>query len=815
MSRPSIRYRLPAFLLGHRAAVLVVMVLITAFFAVGAVRLDLRTIFSDLFPKSHEFVKVYKEHANFGNPMTVTLMIKRRDGQDIFQQDTMAKVWRMSRDIDLAPGVDHDQVMSIATSKARYTVITPDGIFSNPIMDDHPPTTPQELQEVRRRVGESAGARTFLVSADGSAAIINATFLEQGVDYGKIFTYVQDMVHKEGDPRHEIHVAGFPMMTGWIYAFGNDTTVIFGLTLLLMFGVLALHMRNIAGIVTPVLVSTVSAIWGFGLVGWLGIPVEPLLMVVPLLLIARCFSHCVQATERYYELLHEGGEQRRAAELSLVSLLWPGTLGIFTDVCGLFLVALAPIPAMQRFALFTGFWAMNLVPTSVFLTPVMLSLLPRPRNLDHLLGKNGQGGWLQRGIASLLAALGALSNGRMARWTAAVFVVLTVGAGWEMAHIAVGNPVEGSNLLREHSAFNTAVRKINQQFPGLMTLEVIFEGKEGRIVRQYDTLESMRRLQHCLEAGPNPPTATLSFADYAQEANRVFNGGNPKWGPVDANDAAAAGAATALMAGTNAKAYLHVTDFEQTNGTVSLWYANNKQETVDAALAQARRCVTSVGAEHKNFRIRLASGSIALQQSINETVDLYQWYILGALNLVIFIGCSFAYRSMVAGLLLLIPVNLANAFLTAAMTLFGLGLDVNSLPILAIGIGVGIDYGIYLLTRICEEYGAAQGDIAAAIRQALATCGKAIFFTATLMTIGLSPWYFLSELKFLADMGLLLVVVMLINMVLALVLLPLLVYLIKPRFLQADNSALSESIAGDHAGPAITSTEQADTALAS
>lgn len=799
MNQPSIRHRLAAFTLHHKRSVLGVMMLLTAFFAVGVTRLDVRTIFSDLFPRNHEFVKVYKDHQNFGNPLTVTLMVKRTGNKDIFQPDTMAKIWRISRDIDLAPGVDHDQIMSIATSKARYTMITPDGIFSNPIMDDHAPETGDELAEVRRRVNESPGARTFLVAADNSAAIINATFLEQGVDYGEIFKYVQQIVKKESDAGHEIYVAGFPMMTGWVYMFGSDTTKIFALTLILMFGVLAFHMRNVAGIVTPVVVSTVSAIWGFGLVGWLGIPVEPLLMVVPLLLIARCFSHCVQATERYYELLHGSGDKETAAELSLVSLLWPGTLGIFTDVCGLFLVALAPIPAMQRFALFTGFWAMNLVPTSVFMTPVLLSLLPRPRNLDHLLAKNGKGGALQRGMSAVLEKLSVLSHGKPARYTAAIFIALSLGAFWEMSQVAVGNPVEGSNLLREDSAFNTAVRKINHLFPGLMTMEVIFEGKDGRIIRQYDTLETMRQLQQCLESGANPPTATLSFADYAQEANRVFNGGNPKWGPVDASDGAAAGAATALMAGSSAKAYLHLTDFEQKNGTVSLWYPNNKQATVDAALAQARRCVTQIGTEHPTFRIRLASGAIALQQSINDTVDLYQWYILGALNVVIFIGCSLAYRSMAAGVLLLIPVNLANAFLTAAMTLFGLGLDVNSLPILAIGIGVGIDYGIYLLTRICEEYHHAHRDVGVAIRRSLATCGKAIFFTATLMTIGLAPWYFLSELKFLADMGLLLVVVMLINMVLALVLLPLLVYLIKPRFLSADISVLSEALPEVHA----------------
>lgn len=795
MEKTDLRRKLARFALGHRGLILLVMGLITVFFAVGLTRVDVKTIFSDLFPKDHPFVRVYKEHPNFGNPLTVTLMIKRTDGKDVFQADTLEKVWRISRDIDLTPGVDHDQILSIATSKARYTVITPDGIFSNPIMDDELPKTAEQLAEIRRRVDESPGANTFLVSADGTSTLVNATFIEQSVDYGKVFDAVQAIVKKETDGSHEIHAAGFPVMTGWIYAFGDNTLEIFGITLALMFGVLAFHMRNAAGIAVPVLVSTVSAIWGFGLVGWLGLPVEPLLMVVPLLLIARCFSHCVQATERYFELLHEGQAKEKAAELSLVSLVYPGTLGIFTDVAGLLLVALAPIPAMERFALFTGLWALNLVPCSVFLTPILLSLMPRPGNIEHLLGNDQHSGPVQRGIQRVLGRFATLSQGRSARYTGIVFAVLGVVAIVLMLRVQVGNPVEGTNLLRPDSKFNVAVREINQHFPGSMTMEVVFEGKQGaRIVRQSDTLTAMRDLQHCLESSPHPPTATLSFADLAPEANRVFSGGNPKWSPLDNDDASAAAAVTGLMAGTNAKAFLHVTDFEQKNATVSLWYANNKQETVDTALAQARSCVEQVGADHPSFQIRLASGAIALQQSINDTVVRYESRILLALNLVILIGCSFAYRSIVAGILLLIPVNLANAMLTASMSIAGVGLDVNSLPILAIGIGVGIDYGIYLMTRICEEYQVAHKDLGVAIRVALKTCGKAIFFTASLMTIGLAPWYFLSELKFLSDTGLLLVVLMLINMVLALVLLPLLIYLVKPRFLESDMSALSESL---------------------
>lgn len=794
MEARDLRHRLARFALGNRALVLAALLLLTAFFAAGLPRIEVRTIFSDLFPREHAFVQTFRDHPNFGNPLTLTIMVKRKDGKDLYQRETMQKIWDISREIDLAPGVDHDQILSIATEKARYTMVTDEGIYSTPIMDDHPPQTDDELAEIRRRVSESPAARQFLVSADGSAAVVNATFIEHLVDYGELFDFVQSLVAAQEDTEHEIHVAGFPMLTGWVYYFGTDTAMIFGVTLALMFGMLALHMRNVAGIVTPAVVSAVSAVWGFGLVGWLGHPVEPLLMVVPLLLVARCFSHCVQATERYYELLLHIGDKHKAAEFSLVSLVWPGTLGILTDAVGLLLVALAPIPALERFALFTGLWALNLIATSVLLTPIVLSLLPRPNNVEHLLAKGGDGGWLSKAMNRLLRDCGRLATGRRAPITAVVFLVLGVMSLIEMSKVQVGNPVEGSNLLRHDSHFNTAVREINGHFPGLMTLEIVFEGKEGRIVRQANTLTTMQALQHCLESGVAAPTATLSFADYAPEANRIFNGGNPKWAPLDNDDAAAAAAAGALMVGTSAKAYLHVTDFEQKNGTVSLWYPNNKQATVDAALAEAHRCVEQVGAEHETFRIRLGTGSIALQQSINDTVAVYERYILLACNLVILIGCSWAYRSIAAGLILLIPVNFANVVLTAAMSLGGLGLDVNSLPILAIGIGVGIDYGIYLLTRIWEEYQASSGDLDAAITTALTTCGKAIFFTASLMTLGIAPWYFLSELKFLSDMGLMLVAVMLINMVLALLLVPLLVYLFRPRFLEKELSALSESV---------------------
>ena len=518
-------------------------------------------------------------------------------------------------------------------------------------------------------------------------------------------------------------------------------------------------MRNMAGVITPLVTSTVAAVWGFGFVGWLGDPIEPLIMVVPLLLVARSFSHCVQFIERYYEVYHVVRDKKKAAEISLGVMMAPGVLGIVTDAAGLFLISVAPIPAMERFAIFCGFWALILVPTNVFMSPLILSFLPEPRNVKKIIGVEKHGGGGHAAIRATLARLASLSHGKRAPVTTAVLLVLTIFSITQVMQIKVGNPVEGSNLLWEDSEYNVAVSQINQHFAGLNTLEIVFEAKDqnnpSRVARQAETVFSMLELQRLLEEEEVPPVATLSFADYLPEANRLFSGGNPKWAPLDRNQPAVAAAAGAVMVGTGPKAFLHVADFVQQNSTVSLWYKDNKQETVDLALEQTRAALDKIGLDHEAFIIRLGTGTIALQQSINDTVDYYKWIILGLLNLVILITCSWAYRSVVAGIMLLIPVNLSNTFLEQ----MGIGLDVNTLPITAIGIGVGIDYGIYLLSRICEEYQEFP-DHAKAIVDSVQTTGKAIFFTATIVLIGILPWYFMSGLKFLADMGLLLVMVM-------------------------------------------------------
>ena len=802
------RLRLARWTLRHRGLAFALFALITLFFAAGLPRVQLQTIFSDLLPSDDPYVQVFKQHPNFGSPLTVMLMVQRRadpaTGQrgTIYNAATLAKVWQLTRDIDLAPAVDHEQILSITTEKARYSEATPFGIDMRPLMDGHAPATDEEVARFRRNVDKAPNVRTFLISGDDSATLIMATFIERSLDYGETFRYLQAMAAQAADAEHEIHLVGQPVLIGWVYQYEREMLMIFGVTLGLLLIALALYMRNVVGVLTPLLTSATAGIWAFGLVGWTKVSIEPLLMVVPLLLTARSFSHSVQFTERFYEVYARLGDRRRAAEITMTVMMAPSVLGIITDILGIIVVAAAPIPAMVRHAIFCGMWAVWLIPTGVVLISLLLATLPPPRNVRRFVADEAAG--TRRGLTAVLARVARLSTGRAAPVTTVAVVILSAAAIATAAQIRIGNPVEGTNLLWPDSAFNAGVRAINANFPGVNTLEIVLEAKDPDdpvwVAQQLETVETMRALQEQMEASAAPPRATLSFADYLAEANRLFNGGDPRWLPLDPRQRAISAAAVGAMMGTSATNFSHVVSNDMQQATVSLWYRDNRQETVDAALAAAEAAVAAVGVEHAAFRVRLGTGIIALQEAVNRVVARYQHLVLLAVNAMIFVMCALAYRSLVAGVLLLIPVNLANEALIAAMHLLGVGLDVNSMIVAAIGVGVGIDYGIYLLSRICEEYqlraqhGAADESRrwAESITAALATTGRAILFTASIMALGIAPWYGLSGLKFVADMGLLLIVIMAINMVLSLVVLPLLVWWLRPAFVARSHPWLGE-----------------------
>jgi uncharacterized protein len=770
------------FLIRYRWQYIILCGVITVLAIIGSTRMEFRTSFSDLLPKRSTVIDTFKQYSQFSTPINVEILIKVKDGT-IYTPDTLARIWRLTREIDLIPSIDHVTITSIASSKVRVTRATPEGAESVPVMPDLPPKDEAGAMGVRDRARIAPGVTNILVSPDEKSAMLSAGFHENGIDFMLVWNRVHEMLAKEASPNVEFYPAGRVMLIGWVYYYGEQAAWIFLLSFALITIAHVDYMRSLAGAATPLIACALSAIWGVGAGGWMGLNLEPLTLVVPVLLIARALSHSLQMTRRYYEILYEVKDKNLAAGGALASMFAPACLGIMCDVAGLYMTILAPIPIVQKLGVLCGTWSLLLIPSVVMLTPCLLAVLPPPKDVSVFITHEVRSisTHLIEPVQAVVAKL--VEPG----WRFATLGVLIV-LGAIVLHLsslrAIGNTTVGSPLLWPNSEFNVAEAEINKNLAGTVTLNVVWEGKVEHALKYPETFQSMQDFQHNIEA-MHGAYGTLSISDYLRATNRLIRGGDPGWLPVDLREREVANDLFWTLTGHSLEDVAILATANMQSGDVILWYKDLRSTTVNAAMAAVQKALEPILREpSKVYHIRMAAGSVALQYAMDQVVVQSNWRILVYLLAAIFVMCVITYSSAVAALMLLVPLAFAQFSTDAVMYMRGLGLDVNTLPVVAVGLGVGIDYGIYLISRMCDEFQrVGDGDVQAAVMRAILTTGEATFFVAFTMIAGVLPWYFFSNLAFLADMGWMLAWVMLFNCILAMVVLPIEVVFIKPKFL--------------------------------
>ena len=176
---------------------------------------------------------------------------------------------------------------------------------------------------------------------------------------------------------------------------------------------------------------------------------------------------------------------------------------------------------------------------------------------------------------------------------------------------------------------------------------------------------------------------------------------------------------------------------------------------------------------------RLASGNVGVMAATNEEVEASQFPILGYVYAAVIALCLLSFRSVAATVCIIVPLAVVSLLAYALMALLEIGLKVSTLPVVALGVGIGVDYGIYIYGRLRTHL--AQGlDFAAAYERTLATTGAGVVLTGLTLAAGVATWI-VAPLKFQADMGTVLTFMFLVNMVGAVVLLPALgAWLVRP-----------------------------------
>lgn len=756
-----------------RRSIIAGVLVATAFFALQLPRLKMYSEFSDLLPQNHPYIQLHNEIRDvFGGANVVLLCLAVEQG-DIFTTEVLDTLHRITQDVDLLPGVDHNQLASLTHQKVRKIWITETGtVLSQPFYNPlKPPRDEAELVALRQDVVASPQVYGRLVAPNLRAALVSAHFHEGRLDYPQIFAGLQKLRTTYTRPGLRIYATGQPVLMGWVYYYVNELFLIFALTGVVIIGLLTYYLRRVFGVIVPLFCTALSACWGLGFCALMGYNLDPLTLVIPVLISARAVSHAVQFIERFYEELERYGNAEQASRATMAEMFLPGLLGIATDATGLIFIAVGAFPLNTKLAYYSAFWAASIAVTVVVLLPLLLSYLPLPRDI-HL---------RHNALRRILPAVARLCTRPPWVWgVVSVSVALFVLGVYFSASLVVGTARPGSPILYPDSDYNRSAEFINHEFPGSEELFVVAETPQPGGIKDPRVLRYLEQFQHYMMDDPEVG-GTKSVVDLVKLVNQINHQDDPKWALIPEDAAFAGGVLLSYMMSSPIPGALdEYIDARERQANVVFYYKDHRGPTIARAIDRIKAFIAAHPSEL--VTLRLAGGLIGVTAAMNEEIIASNVIIALLAFVSVFLFVTFGYRSVTAAFLICSPLALATVWGEAFLALMGIGLNVNTAPVVAVGIGVGVDYAIYIMDRIKQEY-ARLGSLPEAAATAITTSGMAVVFTASTLVGGVIFWALLSSLRFQAEMSLLLSVLMLTNMVGAILLLPALTVLVRPTFI--------------------------------
>ena len=352
----------------------------------------------------------------------------------------------------------------------------------------------------------------------------------------------------------------------------------------------------------------------------------------------------------------------------------------------------------------------------------------------------------------------------------------------------IGDAQEGVAELRPEARYNQDARAITQKFAlGVDILNVIAEGRPDACTLSYPMMELVDRFAWHLSNVPGvQQVMTLPMA--AKIVNAGWNDGSIKWRvlPRDSDSLRLAtqgfetdsGLLNSDCSAMPIMAFLSDHRAETIDRVVSAvkqfreenkaWHPGVNLREKLAADAQAAQ-EKGEELESNEVNLRLATGNIGVMAATNDTVRAVEHHML-LLYGAVFLMCLISFRNPLAALCFVLPLVLVTELGHSLMVHLGIGMKVNTLTVVALGVGIGVDYGIYIFARMREAM--QQGStLSESYFVALKTTGIAIFYTALTLAVGVFMWVF-SDLKFQADMGVMLTFMFIVNMIAAIIFLP-------------------------------------------
>ena len=755
----------------NRAIILIGFLILTVFLGYNAIKIQPDASFERMIPLQHPYIVNMLEHRddleNLGN--FVRIAVETEQG-DIFDKEYMETLKQVTDEVFFLNGVDRSGLKSLWTANVRWVEVTEQGFQGGTVIPDNYDGSRESLEKLRQNVLRSNEVGR-LVSDNFKSTIVYAPLYEKNpetgepLDYGNFSRQLEEQIRQKFEkqnPNIEIHIVGFAKKVGDLIEGIGSIAYFAGITILLTTLLLFWYSRCIAGTLVPVFTSIVAVFWQLGILRLLGYGLDPYSVLVPFLVFAIGISHAVQIVNAMAVEAAKGFDPTTAARLAFRALYIPGMLALISDAFGFLTLLFIQIDVIKDLAVAAGIGVAVVIITNLVLHVLIMSYIGITkggiRHVQNHTEKNDRKWKLMSyfshpGVApiSLLIA------------------VIGLGLGlYYKQGLKVGDLDQGAPELRADSRYNLDNKFIIDNYSTSADVLVVMVKTQEEQCTQYNVLRAMDVLQWELQNTPGVQS-TASLANVSKIVTKALNEGNWKWYEISRNQ-------TIINASIReAPAGLINTRCDLT--PVLVFLEDHKAETLEAVTERVEGFASNNNSDE--FTFLLGAGNAGVEAATNEVISGAKNMMLIFVYSVVAFLSLLTFRSVRAVLCILIPLGLTSVLAEAIMAVSGIGIKVATLPVIALGVGIGVDYGIYIYTKL-EKYLLEGRTLQDAYFETLRSTGKAVIFTGVTLGLGVVTWIF-SPIKFQADMGFLLFFMFIWNMIGAIWLLPALArFLLRP-----------------------------------
>ncbi|MDM0023655.1 efflux RND transporter permease subunit [Variovorax saccharolyticus] len=765
--------RLEQLIFNHRLVVMAVCALITLLLGfLAATRLTLNASFEKMIPQGHPYIQNYLEHRadlrGLGNSLRVVVENTRGD---IYDPQYLAALRKIQDELFLTPGVDRAWMKSLWAPAVRWTEVTEEGFRGGPVMPDNYDGSPTATEQLRANIAR-AGLVGSLVGNDFKSSMIVVPLMDAGngqrIDYRGLSHALEALraryeTDAQGRPTGiQVHSIGFAKLVGDLIDGLYQVGLYFGLAALVATLIIFFYTRCLRSTALVVACSLVAVIWQLGLVAGLGFELDPYSILVPFLVFAIGVSHGAQKMNGIMQDIGRGAHRLVAARFTFRRLFLAGVTALVADAVGFAVLMLIDIPVIKDLALTASIGVAVLIVTNLILLPVLLSYIGVSAAAAERSLRDGSGGQQARGFDRVCGWLGRFTERRWASATVASAAVLLVAGFAVSTQLKIGDLDPGAPELRPDSRYNrdNAFVTANYSLSSDTFAVIVKTAREGCL--KYETLVEADRLAWSLQQVPGVQT-TVSLTNAVRQITAGSNEGSPKWLTIARNqDVLNYGAQQASV--NNPELF----NTECSVMPVIAYLADHRAETLDRVVQASADFAAAHSGSDRQFL--LAAGGAGIEAATNIVVRKAWTQMLLLVYAAVIVLCFITFRSWRAVVVAVVPLVITSVLCEALMVMLGIGVKVATLPVIALGVGIGVDYALYLLSvqLARQRAGASLGE---AYRHALQFTGKVVVLVGVTLAAGVLTWA-LSPIKFQADMGILLAFMFIWNMVGAVLLIP-------------------------------------------